>query len=62
MTPQPEPSVRRGQGPRIISHVSKLIQREVSYFNGWHVSEETLVKNCDEAARKILRYLKARPR
>lgn len=41
-------------------HVAKLIRREVSFFNGWWVEEETVQKACEKAAKKVLRYLRAR--
>lgn len=38
-------------------HLQKLIQQEVSFFNGWHVSEESERKACTRAAEKIVAYL-----
>lgn len=38
-------------------HIAKLIRREVSYFNGWSVSEESVQAACDKATTKVLRYL-----
>lgn len=47
---------------RQLAHIAKLIRREVSYFNGWSVSEMQVQSACDKAARKILHYLKDRRR
>lgn len=44
------------------AHIAKLIRREVSYFNGWSVSEESVDMACRTAALKILRYLARRTR
>jgi len=41
-------------------HMTKLIRREVSYFNGWSVSEERVTEACANAVESILRYLKRR--
>jgi len=41
-----------------LNHIAKLIQSEVSYFNGWSVSQETMEDSCKDAAKKIQRYLK----
>ncbi len=49
--------------PRKISklkHTADLIQAEVSWFNGWVVSDIAMRKSCEKAARKIIRYLKLR--
>jgi hypothetical protein len=37
--------------------ITQIIEREVSFFNGWSVSEEYVRKACDKATTKILRYL-----
>ena len=41
-----------------IKKVTALIEAEVSYFNGWAVSETTMRKNCEQAAVHVLRYLR----
>ena len=38
-------------------HIRRLIVAEVSFFNGWSVSEENMQGACQKAADKILRYL-----
>lgn len=43
--------------PRAFKHITRLIRREVSYFNGWWVSDENVDKACEKAAQKVLRYL-----
>jgi hypothetical protein len=40
-----------------LGHLTKLIEQEVSFFNGWHASERNVAKACEKAAKKILRYL-----
>lgn len=40
-----------------INHLSFLIQKEVGFFNGWRVSEEAEKEACQDAAKKIYRYL-----
>jgi hypothetical protein len=39
-------------------HIRKIIQREVSWFNGWQASNASEEESCDLAAQKILRYLR----
>ena len=39
-------------------HITKLIMSEVSYFNGWSVSQEDMAQDCWKAACKIEQYLK----
>ena len=43
--------------PRLARHCQSLIIREVGYFNGWKVSDETAAKDCQNAAKKVVRYL-----
>jgi len=40
-----------------VQYFANLIQREVSFFNGWYVSERAEREACEAAARKIVRYL-----
>lgn len=47
---------------RQIKHITKLIRREVAYFNGWSVSEETMEKDCRKAALNVAKYLTAKSR
>lgn len=42
---------------QLINHLTKIIQREVGYFNGWHVSDEAEKESCEKAAAKVLKYL-----
>lgn len=35
-----------------------IIQRQVSYFNGWRVSKETERRDCEKAAYRIMRSLR----
>ena len=41
-----------------LKHATKLIRREVGYFNGWRVSDEQMDRDCENAAKKVIRYLK----
>jgi len=41
-------------------HLAKLIEREVSFFNGWSVSEQRMREACDKAVTNILRYLRGK--
>lgn len=41
----------------IIKHCVKLIREEVSFFNGWWVSEKVESESCEKAAKKIFKYL-----
>jgi len=45
-----------------IEHAAKLISREVSFFNGWWVDEDTKQKACEDAARKVIKYMERRNR
>jgi hypothetical protein len=38
-------------------YAAKLIRDEVSYFNGWGVSEEAVQESCEKALKKVERYL-----
>ncbi len=38
-------------------HLRRIIEREVAWFNGWAVREESMQESCQKAADKILRYL-----
>lgn len=40
--------------------ISRMIERRVSYFNGWSVARETMQKSCLEAATAILKALSKR--
>lgn len=40
-----------------VTHITKIIQREVGYFNGWSVSNEAEEKACRLAATKALKYI-----
>jgi len=40
-----------------VKHLSRLIEDQVSWFNGWQVSNEAMQKTCQKAANRILRYL-----
>jgi len=43
--------------PREVNHIAKLIESEVSYFNGWSVTEGQMKNDCMVAAQKIEKYL-----
>ncbi len=43
-----------------LEHVTNLIVSEVSYFNGWSVSQEQMTLDCEAAAKKIRKYLRRR--
>ena len=45
-----------------IEHAAKLISQEVSFFNGWWVDEDTKQKACEDAARKVIKYMERRNR
>ena len=38
-------------------HLIDIIEREVSFFNGWAVTQETQRNACEKAATKARRYL-----
>lgn len=40
-----------------MKHISKLIKSEISYFNGWSVSDKALDDACSAASKKINKYL-----
>jgi len=40
-----------------LDHIAKLIMAEVSYFNGWRVSEDSMESSCFKAACKVSNYL-----
>ena len=44
----------------IMEQAAKMIEREVSFFRGWYVSDETMRAACRKAATKVRRYLKRR--
>lgn len=54
------PAMKQRIRKRKLATISKLIEKEVSYFNGWAVSEESMRDNCSKAAENILRYLERR--
>jgi hypothetical protein len=39
-------------------HLTKIIESEVSWFNGWSATESAVHKSCQKATVKILRYLR----
>lgn len=41
-----------------LNHCMRLIRREVEFFNGWYVKDQTVDKACTVAAIKVARYLK----
>ena len=43
---------------KIIKHIATLVEKEVAYFNGWHVSHEAMEGDCKKAAENIFRYLR----
>lgn len=38
-------------------HLTDIIEKEVSFFNGWAVTQEDQRKICEKAAKKARRYL-----
>lgn len=38
-------------------HIAKLIGKEVSYFNGWSVTQEQMEADIMKAAEKISKYV-----
>ena len=42
----------------IEKEITKLIAKEVSWFNGWTASDEMFDKSCRNAARKVIKRLK----
>jgi hypothetical protein len=42
---------------REIAHMRRLIRAEVSYFNGWQVSDKAVDEACEKAAKKLLSYM-----
>jgi hypothetical protein len=43
--------------PKTLKHCADLIEKEVSYFNGWAVSHTDVRASCEIATKKIIRYL-----
>lgn len=43
---------------RLVGRVADQIESQVSFFNGWAVSEKTQREACEKAARKAVRYLR----
>lgn len=43
-------------------HITRLIRKEVSFFNGWSVSEDRVESACFKAACKVEKYLAAKNR
>ena len=41
-------------------HCARLIQKEVSYFNGWAITEAEEERACRKAAVRVIRYLRRR--
>jgi hypothetical protein len=39
------------------AHIAKLIAKEVSYFNGWSVTQEQMNEDIAKAAENISKYL-----
>ena len=40
--------------------LGKIVARQVSFFRGWYVSDETMQKACEKAAENVLRAVSAR--
>jgi hypothetical protein len=40
--------------------IAKIIEKQISFFNGWRVEEETVRTACDIAAVLILWYLRGK--
>lgn len=38
-------------------HIANLIRDEVSWFNGWAVTQEEMEDSCKKAAYKVCAYL-----
>lgn len=38
-------------------HITRLIQKEVEFFNGWKVDDSTLETACFKAARRVELYI-----
>ena len=43
---------------KILKHCTKLIQSEISFMNGWRISEHGEKEACKKAAEKVIKYLK----
>jgi hypothetical protein len=41
----------------IMEHAAKIIEREVRFFRGWYVSDETMRAACRKSAKKVRAYL-----
>jgi len=37
--------------------ITRIIQKEVGWFNGWHATDEQELDSCQKATKKILRIL-----
>jgi len=48
------------ENERMAKHINDMILREVSYFNGWSVSEEQMNKDCMRAASNVVKYVERR--
>lgn len=45
---------------RLEAQLAGVIERRVSYFNGWYVDQETMRKDCEKAAKAVLQFLHRR--
>jgi hypothetical protein len=45
--------------PLLEIRVTKAILKQVSYFNGWKVAEESEYEACRRAARNVIRIVRA---
>ncbi len=43
-----------------VKKIARMIERHVSYFNGWSVSRESMRESCEKAAKSILRAISRR--
>lgn len=43
-----------------VGQIARMIERRVSYFNGWSVSEKTMKEDCKDAATAILKTFECR--
>ena len=41
----------------LVEKVSYLIDKEVSWFNGWKVPEESVKESCEKAARAVIKKI-----
>jgi hypothetical protein len=47
---------------KTVLKVAGIIEKYVSYINGWRVEDSTLHEDCQHAAKEIIKYLRRKKR